>query len=121
MKKLLVLLFVLIGSLGQAFAQADVNKADQAALDGIRGIGPAMSKRILDERKKGEFKDWGDLEARVKGVGAKSAERLSNAGLRVNGQPRGKSSATTNVGGPGATKKAKEQDAKSDQTGAVKG
>lgn len=89
LKKLLLAVVTLIASMGFAFAQVDVNKADQAALDGIKGIGPKMSKAILDERKKGgDFKDWGDLEARVKGVGEKSAVRLSDAGLTVNGQPR---------------------------------
>ena len=91
LKKLTAAVFAFILSTGLAFAQADVNKADQAALDGIKGIGPAMSKRILDERKKGEFKDWSDFETRVKGVGEKSAVKLSDAGLTVNGQARGKS------------------------------
>jgi competence protein ComEA len=72
----------------------DVNKADQAALDGIKGLGPKTSKAILDERKKGgEFKDWADFESRVKGIGEKSAMRLSQAGLTVNGQPKQSSSA----------------------------
>lgn len=69
-----------------AFAAADVNKATEAELDGVRGIGPAMSKRILDERKKGNFKDWGDLIDRVKGVGPANAERFSKEGLTVNGE-----------------------------------
>jgi competence protein ComEA len=72
-----------------AFAQVDVNKADQAALDGVKGIGPTMSKRIIDERKKGgEFKDWADFEKRVKGIGDKSSAKLSQAGLVVNGQSK---------------------------------
>jgi competence protein ComEA len=74
---------------GLALAEVDVNKADQAALDGVRGIGPAMSKRILDERQKGgSFKDWNDLESRVKGIKDKSALKLSGNGLTVNGQPK---------------------------------
>lgn len=74
---------------GVAFAQVDINKADQVALDGVKGIGPKTSKTILDERKKGgEFKDWADFEKRVKGVGGKSAIKLSAAGLRINGQVR---------------------------------
>lgn len=68
-----------------AFAAVDVNQASVAELDGIKGIGPAMSSRILDERKKGPFKDWGDLMARVKGVGQASAARLSAEGLTVGG------------------------------------
>lgn len=68
-----------------AFAAVDVNKASATELDGIKGIGPAMSSRILDERKKGPFKDWSDLMTRVKGVGQASAARLSSEGLTVGG------------------------------------
>ena len=75
------------------FAQVDVNKADQAALDTVKGIGPAKSKAILDERAKGEFKDWSDFEQRVKGVGEKNAMKLSEAGLQINGKPRDGSAA----------------------------
>lgn len=71
--------------MGTAFAEVDVNKADQAALDSVRGIGPTMSKAIVDERKKGNFKDWNDLQARVKGIGDKSSDKFSQAGLTVNG------------------------------------
>lgn len=72
---------------GQAFAVVEINTADQAALDSVAGIGPATSKAILEERKKsGNFKDWSDLEARVKGVGEKNSIKLSAAGLVVNGQ-----------------------------------
>lgn len=71
-----------------AFAAVDVNSADQAALDGIAGIGPATSKAILAEREKhGNFKDWADLERRVKGIGARNAVKLSAAGLTVGGKP----------------------------------
>ena len=66
------------------FAAVDVNKASAAELDGVKGIGPAMSTKILDERKKGTFKDWNDFVTRVKGVGEKNAAKLSAAGLTVN-------------------------------------
>ncbi|UUZ57109.1 DUF655 domain-containing protein [Massilia sp. H-1] len=69
----------LIATTGFAFAQVDVNKADTAALDSVKGVGPAMSKQILDERAKGEFKDWADFQKRVKGVGDKRAAKLSTA------------------------------------------
>ncbi|MTV41757.1 ComEA family DNA-binding protein [Duganella radicis] len=88
MIKKLLLLAALLGGMAGAWAQVDVNKADAAALDGIRGLGPAKTKAILEERKKGEFKDWGDLEQRVKGIGEKSALRLSAAGLQVNGKSK---------------------------------
>ncbi|MFM7524195.1 MAG: ComEA family DNA-binding protein, partial [Betaproteobacteria bacterium] len=72
---------------GSVFAAVDVNSADQAALDGITGVGPATSKAILAEREKnGNFKDWADLERRVKGVGSRNAVKLSAAGLTVNGK-----------------------------------
>ena len=86
LKKLLLAIAGMIVTMGFAFADVDVNKADQAALDGVKGVGPATSKIILDERKKGgEFKDWADFEKRVKGVGEKRSAALSDAGLTVNG------------------------------------
>jgi competence protein ComEA len=89
MKKLLMAVAALVATMGFAFAQVDVNKADAAALDAVKGIGPAKSKAILEERSKGgEFKDWADFEKRVKGVGEKNAVKLSEAGLQVNGKPR---------------------------------
>jgi competence protein ComEA len=88
LKRLLLAIAAAVATMGIAFAQVDVNKADQAALDTIKGIGPAKSKAILEERAKGQFKDWADFESRVKGVGEKSAIRLSEAGLQVNGKSR---------------------------------
>jgi len=88
MKKLLLAIATMVATMGFAFAQVDVNKADVAALDSVKGVGPKMSKAILDERAKGEFKDWADFEKRVKGVGEKSSAKLSAAGLQVNGKSR---------------------------------
>lgn len=89
MKKLLLAVATMIVTMGFAFAQVDVNKANEAALDGVKGIGPAKSKMILEERSKGgDFKDWADLEKRVKGIGAKNSMKLSKAGLQVNGQSK---------------------------------
>ena len=68
-----------------AFAAVDANKASQAELEALKGIGPVISTLIISERKKGNFKDWNDLVVRVKGVGDKSAEKFSEAGLTVNG------------------------------------
>jgi competence protein ComEA len=84
-KKLLAVLALLCAA--TSFAAIDVNKATVADLDGIKGIGPAMSARILDARKKGEFKSWDDLLARVKGIGQGNAARYSAGGLTVNGEP----------------------------------
>lgn len=87
LKKMLLAVAAMVAAMGMAFAQVDVNKADQAALDTVKGIGPAKSKAILDERAKGEFKDWADFQKRVKGIGGKNAAKLSEAGLQVNGKP----------------------------------
>jgi len=88
-KKLLLAVATLAASMSFAFAQVDVNKADASALDSVKGVGPAMSKTIIDARTKGgDFKDWADFEKRVKGVGDKRAAQLSKAGLQVNGQSK---------------------------------
>jgi competence protein ComEA len=79
-----ILAFVAMLYVAVCFAAVDVNKGSAAELDGVKGIGPAMSSRIIDERKKGNFKDWNDFITRVKGVGEKSAAKLSEAGLTVN-------------------------------------
>jgi len=53
----------------------------------IKGVGPALSGRIIDARKQGgDFKNWDDFMARVKGMKAKSAAKLSAEGLTVNGE-----------------------------------
>ncbi|MEY4295253.1 MAG: hypothetical protein RLY82_941 [Pseudomonadota bacterium] len=79
-----------------SFAAVDVNKATAAELDGIKGIGPAISAKILDERKKGNFKDWSDFIARVKGIGEGNAPKFSDAGLTVGGAAyKGASAAPT--------------------------
>ena len=89
LKKLFVAFIGLIVAVSFAVAAVvDVNKADQAGLDGIKGIGPSLSKAILAERAKGEFKDWADLQSRVKGIGEKNSVKFSAEGLVVNGQPK---------------------------------
>ena len=82
-KKLLA--FVAAMYMALSFAAVDVNKGSAAELDSIKGIGPAMSAKIVEERKKGNFKDWNDFIERVKGVGEKSAANLSAGGLTVGG------------------------------------
>ena len=72
-----------------AFAAVEANKATQAELEAISGIGPTISASIVAERKKGEFKDWNDLVTRIKGVGDRSAAKFSQGGLTVAGKPYG--------------------------------
>ncbi|MEO8808548.1 MAG: helix-hairpin-helix domain-containing protein [Burkholderiaceae bacterium] len=68
-----------------AFATVEVNKANQAELESIKGVGPAMSAKILEARKAGAFKDWPDLAERVKGIGSGNSAKFSGQGLTVNG------------------------------------
>ncbi|HSW16922.1 MAG TPA: helix-hairpin-helix domain-containing protein [Ramlibacter sp.] len=68
-------------------AAVDINKATEAELDGIKGVGPSTTQLIVSERKKSAFKDWDDLIARVKGIGPARATKLSKEGLTVAGAP----------------------------------
>ena len=68
-----------------AFAAVDINKASQAELEAVKGIGPSMAAKILSERQKAPFKDWNDVIERVKGVGGHGATRFSSGGLTVDG------------------------------------
>jgi competence protein ComEA len=70
-----------------AFAAIDVNRASQAELEALPGVGTALSARILAERQKSPFKTWADLIQRVRGVGPGSAAKLSTAGLTVADAP----------------------------------
>jgi competence protein ComEA len=103
LKKLFMLCVAVILSLSAGFAAAvEVNTADQAALESVKGIGPVHAKAILDERaKNGPFKNADDLAARVKGLGQKSVENLEAAGLTINGSaapPTGAKTSTKSAG-----------------------
>ena len=67
-----------------AQAAVDANKASQAELETVKGIGPGLSGKILDARKAGAFKDWNDLVERVGGIGPGNAAKFSQAGMTVN-------------------------------------
>jgi len=71
-------------AIGAAHAAVDANKANQAELETVKGIGPGLSGKILDARKAGAFKDWTDMVERVGGVGPGNAAKFSQAGLTVN-------------------------------------
>ncbi len=85
MWKKILLLFALLYA-GAAFATVELNQATEAELDGINGIGPGLSSRILEARQNGEFKDWNDFISRVNGIGEKTASRFSADGLTVQGK-----------------------------------
>lgn len=106
-KKILAILAFLM-SAAVAMAAVDANKATEAELDSVKGIGPTTSKLIVNERKKGDFKDWNDFITRVKGVGDKRATNLSDAGLTIGGKAYTHTAAT----------KADEKNAKADSKAA---
>jgi competence protein ComEA len=67
----------------------EINQASEAELDGLRGIGPPFTRRLLAAREQALFVNWQDLRARVKGMGPKLSQSLSDQGLTVNGQTYG--------------------------------
>ncbi|MFM0201572.1 helix-hairpin-helix domain-containing protein [Paraburkholderia fungorum] len=110
LKKLLMLCVAVALSLSAGFAAAvEVNSADQAALESVKGIGPVHAKAIIDERtKNGPFKNADDLATRVKGIGTKSVTNLEAAGLTINGSstPPTGAKAATKSGSTASTKAA---------------
>jgi competence protein ComEA len=65
--------------------QIDLNKATEVELDALKGVGPVLTKAVMDERKKAPFKNWDDATSRVKGLGPQKASSLSEQGVRVQG------------------------------------
>jgi len=68
-------------------ARLELNQANRAQLESLPGIGPALAERMLEAREKQAFSDWADLLHRVQGIGRNSGRKLSDQGLRINGQP----------------------------------
>jgi competence protein ComEA len=67
----------------------DINQANEAELDSLKGMGPSLSTKVLAARSQGTFKDWADLMQRVSGIRQNKAQQFSDQGLTVNGQPLG--------------------------------
>jgi len=85
LKKLLAIIAFLFYAATAFAANVDVNTASATDLETLKGIGPAISARIIDARQQGPFKDWSDLIARVKGIGNKNAAKFSTEGMTVSG------------------------------------
>lgn len=72
--RVLILLFSL-SSLG-AMAEVNINTADEAGLQQIKGIGPSKARAIIEYREKnGPFAST-DALVNVPGIGKKSMEQL---------------------------------------------
>ena len=56
-------------------APVDLNRADEATLTTLPGIGPALARRIVEARRERPFRSIGDL-ARVQGIGPATLSRL---------------------------------------------
>ena len=80
-KSLLSVLVMLFAWASLAYAAVDINSANEAELDKIKGVGPAKAKAIMDERKKnGPFKSLDDVGERVKGIGDKTVAGWKKSG-----------------------------------------
>ena len=85
-RSLITTVFATLALLAGPIAQAaDVNQASAAELEAVKGIGPALSGKILTARQQGQFKSWDDLVERVSGMGPGNAARLSQNGLTLAG------------------------------------
>ena len=82
-----VLIAAALWTAAVAMAAVEVNTATEAELDGVKGLGPSSTARILKARALGPFKDWADFMRRVKGIKPSKAEQLSRDGLRVGDSP----------------------------------
>jgi len=64
----------------------EINTATRAQLEQLNGIGVTMAERIMVERDRAPFKNWDDLERRVKGMRGARVQRLQAQGATVNGE-----------------------------------
>lgn len=87
MKAVVVLRAIVAVALGLACAGAslalDANTATGDELQTLRGVGPALSARIVEARRAQPFTDLEDLKTRVRGIGDANLRRMREAGLRV--------------------------------------
>ena len=63
----------------------EINQANEAELDSIKGMGPAMTRKVLNARAEKPFINWKDLMSRVTGMGKNKAQQFSDQGVLVNG------------------------------------
>ena len=87
LKRCSILLLFIATSLFNAHALAlDLNQANEAELDGLKGMGPSLSRKVLAARQHQPFASWADFLRRVSGVGTTKAKLFSEQGLTIEGQ-----------------------------------
>ena len=87
LKRCSILLLFIATSLFNAHALAlDLNQASEAELDGLKGMGPSLSRKVLAARQHQPFASWADFLQRVSGVGTAKAKQFSEQGLTIEGQ-----------------------------------
>jgi competence ComEA-like helix-hairpin-helix protein len=86
--------------------QIRINEAQESALQTLPGIGPALARRIIEDRQQhGPFRSLRDLE-RVRGIGPRTALRLSphlsfgTAAADCTGIPQGATADSSGTGRP---------------------
>ena len=74
----------MLGCLSTPGAAMDVNQASAQELSALRGLGLKTAKIIVQERERGgPFGSMDALAERVRGIGARKAQSLQDAGLRA--------------------------------------
>jgi competence protein ComEA len=117
-----LLAVVLAAAAFNVLAAVDANRATQAELETVKGIGPGLSSKIVKAREMGAFKSWADFVERVGGVGPGNAARFSQAGLTVGGSPLDASSLPAPTkGGAKVAAEAGERTAKGSRTERTEG
>jgi len=82
MKKMLLILSILSVTTLFGMSLSELNSASKEDLMKINGIGKAKATAIIQERKKGKFKSFEDLQ-RVKGVGPQVTSNIKNDVITV--------------------------------------
>jgi competence protein ComEA len=109
MKKFLLLLISMMVWCGSTFA-VDLNKATQAELEALKGIGAVKAKAIIDYRtKNGPLKSADDLD-KVKGVGKGIIAKIG-ADVTIDGKPLGMPTAADKSADKKSTKAKKVEEA----------
>jgi competence protein ComEA len=65
----------------------EINQANEAELDSLKGMGPSLSAKVLTARAQSPFVNWQDLMRRVSGLRQAKAQQFSEQGLTIQGLP----------------------------------